>query len=127
MDRGCAATAGRARAPRTTGAAACRDARGRVQALLTVLAEADRHLVLLPGGTATKTRDALEGFHFAERVEIRDASEAHATFLLAGPATATLVERLAARPLPELPWDHAEVLVAGRRARLVRGGGETGE
>jgi folate-binding protein YgfZ len=114
-------------APGQGAAAAFLDARGRVQALLTVLAEADRHLVLLPGGTAAKTRDALENFHFAERVEIRDASEEHATFLLAGPATATLVERLAARPLPEGPWDHAEVLVAGRRARLVRGGGETGE
>src|SRR5437879_5513191 len=114
-------------APGQGAAAAFLDARGRVQALLSVLAEADRHLVLLPGGTAAKTRDALESFHFAERVEIRDASEELATFLLAGPATATLVERLTARPLPELPWGHAEVLVAGRPARLVRGGGETGE
>jgi len=114
-------------APGQGAAAAFLDARGRVQALLTVLAQVDRHLVLLPGGTAAKTHDALEGFHFAERVEIRDASEEHATFLLAGPATATLVERLAARALPELPWEHAEVTVAGRPARLVRGGGETGE
>jgi folate-binding protein YgfZ len=114
-------------APGQGAAAAFLDARGRVQALLTVLAEADRHLVLLPGGTAAKTRDALESFHFAERLEIRDASDEHATFLLAGPATATLVAHLAARPLPDLAWDHAEVVVADRRARLVRGGGETGE
>jgi folate-binding protein YgfZ len=108
-------------------AAAFLDARGRVQTLLAILAEADRHLVILPGGGAAKTQATLEKFHFAERLEIHDASEEYQTILLAGPGTADLVERLGVGPLPGAPWAHAEVTVAGRRTRLVRGGGETGE
>jgi folate-binding protein YgfZ len=108
-------------------AAAFLDARGRVQALLAVLAETDRHLVMLPGGGAAKIQAALETFHFAERLEIRDASAEYQTIVLAGPETADLVPRLAAGPLPTAPWEHAEVAVAGGQARLVRGGGETGE
>jgi len=108
-------------------AAAFLDARGRVQALLAVLAVDDSHLLILPTGTAVKVQEALEKFHFAERLEIRDASEEHAMFLLAGPGTPEVVERVAATRLPDAPWAHAETTVAGRRVRLVRGGGETGE
>ena len=107
-------------------AAAFLDARGRVQALLAVLALTDRVLLVVPPGLAAKTLEALERFHFAEQLEIRDASDEFVMLMLAGPATAGVIERLAAASLPESPWQHVETPVAGAPARLVRGGGGTG-
>ncbi len=106
--------------------AAFLDAHGKVQALLTVLALADRLLLILPSGTAATLCEGLEKYHFAERIEMRDASEEFATFVLAGPGTAAAVERLTGAALPDAPWQHAEATLAGAAVRLARGSGETG-
>jgi folate-binding protein YgfZ len=106
--------------------AAFLDAHGKVQLLLVVLALADRLLLIVPTGLAVKTREALEKFHFAERVEMRDASDEWAMFMLAGPKTAAAVGRLTGAPLPEAPWQHTEAAVRDIPVRLLRGSGETG-
>jgi len=108
-------------------AAAFLDAHGKVQMLLRVLVLADRLLLVVPGGTGARTQEALEKYHFAERLEIRDASDEWALFLLAGPETPRAVERLTGAPLPPAPWDHAEAEIGALTVRVARGRGETGE
>jgi aminomethyltransferase len=107
-------------------AAALLDAHGKVQLLVAVLATEDRLLALVPGGRAAKLRDALDRFLFSERVEMRDASDDFATFVVAGPASPATVERLAGLALPITPWHHGSAVVDGRPVRVVRGAGETG-
>jgi aminomethyltransferase len=108
-------------------AAAFLDAHGKVQMLLAVLAFADRLLLIVPMGLAAKLREGLDRYLFSERVEMRDASDESAMFVLAGPQTGGAVEQLAGRALPDTAWAHADVTVSGVPARVVRGGGETGE
>jgi aminomethyltransferase len=108
-------------------AAAFLDAHGKVQMLLVVLALADRLLLIVPTGRAAKLREALDRHLFSERVEMRDASDESAMFVLAGPGAASAVGRLGGAVLPASAWAHADVTVGGVPARLVRGGGETGE
>jgi folate-binding protein YgfZ len=106
--------------------AAFLDAHGKVQMLLSVLALSDRLLVIVPTGLAAKLRDALDRFLFSERVDMRDASDESAMFLLAGPRAPELVERLTGVGLPVAPWHHTESMAGGISVRVVRGAGETG-
>jgi folate-binding protein YgfZ len=107
-------------------AAAFLDAHGKIQSLLAVLALADRLLLIVPSGRAVELREMLERFHFSERVDLRDASEEWAMFMLAGPDTITMVERLTGAALPGAVWQHVEATAGGAAVRLVRGSGETG-
>lgn len=106
--------------------AAFLDAHGKVQMLLSVLALEDRLLLIVPPGTGGRMQEALEKFHFAERLEIRDSGEEWAIFLLAGPETPRAVERLTGAALPASQWEHAEAKAGGIVVRVVRGSGETG-
>ncbi len=108
-------------------AAAFLDAHGKVQMLLSLLVLSDRLVLIVPTGQAAKLREALDRYLFSERVDMRDASDESAMFVLAGPDTLSSAERFGAGALPASAWGHADVTVDGVAARLVRGGGETGE
>ena len=107
--------------------AAFLDAHGKVQALLTVLSLEDRLLLMLNGGSAEKTLQVLDKFLISEKAFFRDVSAETALFLLAGPATAAVVERLTGEPPLPGAWAHAERRVAEIPVRVITGGGETGE
>ncbi len=107
--------------------AAFLDAHGKVQALLTVLMLEERILLTLGSGPAAKTLQALDKYLISEKVSFRDVSAETALFMLAGPRTAELIERLTGdRPVGGA-WSHVERTAAGVPIRLVTGGGETGE
>lgn len=107
--------------------AAFLDAHGKVQALLTVLALDDRLLLMLNGGSAEKTLQALDKFLISEKAYFRDVSAEKALFLIAGPSTAAVIKRLTGEvPLPA-PWAHAERTAGEIALRVITASGETGE
>lgn len=108
-------------------AATLLDVHGKVQALLTVLALADRILLLTPPGLGAPTLQALDKYLFSEKAFFRDATGEFALLLLAGPETRAMVQRLAGTAPPETAWAHVVGTVEGIETRLVSGGGETGE
>ncbi|MBI4589450.1 MAG: aminomethyl transferase family protein [Candidatus Rokubacteria bacterium] len=107
--------------------AAFLDAHGKVQALLTVLILEDRLLLVFGSGSADRTLQALDKFLISEKASLRDVSADSARFMLAGPNTAVIIERLTGEPPLPGPWAHAERTVGGIPLRVVTGGGETGE
>jgi folate-binding protein YgfZ len=107
--------------------AAFLDAHGKVQALLTVLVLDDRLLLMLNGGSAEKTLQALDKFLISEKVNFRDVSAESALFLIAGPSTPAVIERLTGEPPLPTPWAHAERKAGEIALRVITGGGETGE
>jgi folate-binding protein YgfZ len=107
-------------------AATLLDVHGKVQVVLLVWVLDDRILVVTPPGTAASTLEALDRYLFSEKVELRDASEAWALFMLTGPEASRLVERLAGAAPDTRPWSHVAGRLDGVDVRLVRGGGETG-
>jgi aminomethyltransferase len=108
-------------------AATLLDVHGKVQVVLLVWVLDDRILLVSPPATAASTLEALDRYLFSEKVELRDASEEWALFLLTGPEAPALVERLAGAAPEARPWAHVIGRVDGVDVRLVRGGGETGE
>lgn len=107
--------------------AAFLDARGKVQALLTVLILEDRLLLILGSGLAAKTLQALDKFLISEKAYFRDVSAETALFFVAGPKAPGVIERLTGEPPLPAAWAHAERKVGGIPVRVVTGGGETGE
>lgn len=107
--------------------AAFLDAHGKVQALLTVLILEDRLLLVLDGGSAEKTLQALDRFLISEKVSFRNVSAEKVLFLVAGPKAPAVVERLTGAPLPPAPWAHAERRAGEVLVRVIAGDGETGE
>lgn len=107
--------------------AAFLDARGRVQALLTVLVLEERLLLLLAAGFGQRTLQGLDRFLISEKVSLRDAGAETARFMVAGPRAAALIERLTGTPPLAAPWAHEERQVEEIPVRVVTGGGETGE
>ena len=107
--------------------AAFLDAHGKVQALLAVLVLDDRLLLMLHGGSAEKTLQALDKFLISEKVYFRDVSAEALLFLLAGPSTGAVIERLTGEPPLPAPWAHAERKAGEIALRVITGGGETGE
>ena len=108
-------------------AATLLDVHGKVQVVLQAWILDDRILLVTPPGLGVKVVEALDGYLFSEKVELRDLSGERALFLLAGPQAPGLVERLAGATPPETAWSHVSASLDGVEARLVRGGGETGE
>jgi folate-binding protein YgfZ len=108
-------------------AATLLDVHGKVQVVLVVWVLDDRILVVTPPETAASTLEALDRYLFSEKVELRDASEEWALFMLTGPEAPALAERLAGAAPEPRPWSHRAGRLDGVDVRLVRGGGETGE
>jgi folate-binding protein YgfZ len=108
-------------------AATLLDVHGKVQVVVLVWVLDDRILLVTPPATAASTLEALDRYLFSEKVELRDASEEWALFLLTGPEASSLVERLAGVAPDARPWAHVSGRLDGVDVRLVRGGGETGE
>jgi glycine cleavage system T protein len=107
--------------------AAFLDARGKVQALLTVLILEDRLLLTLNGVSAEKTLQALDKFLISEKAYFRDVSVETALYMVAGPKAAAVIGRLTGEPPLSAPWAHAERRIGETKVRVVTGGGETGE
>ena len=108
-------------------AATLLDVHGKVQILLLVWVLDDRILLVTPAGAGASTLEALDKYLFAEKVELRDASDDLALFVLAGPEAPALVERLAGSVPDSSPWSSVGARVEGIDVRVVRGGCETGE
>jgi folate-binding protein YgfZ len=108
-------------------AATLLDIHGKVQVVLVVWVLDDRILIVTPPGTAASTLEALDKYLFSEKVDLRDASQEWALFLLTGPRAPALVERLAGAAPDARPWTHVPGRLDGADVRLVRGGGETGQ
>jgi folate-binding protein YgfZ len=108
-------------------AATLLDVHGKVQVVLVLWVLDDRILIVTPPGTAASTLEALDKYLFSEKVDLRDASEEWALFLLTGPRAPALVERLAGAAPDARPWSHVPGRLDGADVRLVRGGGETGQ
>jgi glycine cleavage system T protein len=100
--------------------AAFLDAHGKVQALLTVLALEDRLLLELPPGMAEKTIQALDTFLISEQVTFTDVTEAFAIFAVYGPEARVVLEDATGSPVSLEPYQHAERVVGGASARIVR-------
>lgn len=108
-------------------AAALLDAHGKVQVMLAVWVLEDRILLVTPPSAAAGTLEALDRYLFAEKVELRDASDDTARLLLAGPRAPALAERLTGVPPPDTAWASVEARLDDVDVRLVGGAGETGE
>ena len=107
--------------------AAFLDAHGKVQALLTVLMLEDRLFLMLGSGLAAKTLQTLDKYLISEKASFKDVSAGAALFMVAGPGTAAVIERLTGEPPLPAAWAHAERKVREISVRVVTGGGETGE
>ena len=117
----------KALAPGRGCAATLLDVHGKVQVLLLVWVLDDRILLVTPPGMAAETLEALDKYLFSEKVVLRDATDDWALFLLAGPQTAPLLQRLAGHAPDGAPWSSTTATLEGVGVRLVRGAGETGE
>jgi folate-binding protein YgfZ len=95
------------------------DARGHVLAVALVL-RTDAGLEIDAGAPAgSALLDHLEHHHIREQVEFRDASSAHATVLVAGPAAADWLEsRLGVVAVS--PGDHAHGTAGGTAVQVIR-------
>lgn len=107
--------------------AAFLDAHGKVQALLTVLVLEDRLLLTLGAGLAAKTLQTLDKYLISEKAHFKDVSTETALFMVGGPKTAQVIQRLTGEPPLAAAWAHAERTVGDVPIRVVTGGGETGE
>jgi folate-binding protein YgfZ len=108
-------------------AATLLDVHGKVQVVLLVWVLDDRILLVTPPGTAESTLEALDKYLFSEKAELRDAGEDWALFMVAGPQTPALVERLAGAVPQARPWASVVASVDGVGVWLIRGASETGE
>lgn len=117
----------KALAPGQGCAAALLDPHGKVQVVVAVWVLEDRILLVTPPSTAAATLEALDRYLFAEKVELRDASDETARLLLAGPQAPALAERLTGVRPPETPWASVPARLGDVDGRLVAGAGESGE
>src|SRR6267378_1533438 len=112
-------------------AATVLDIHGKVQVTLAVLVLDDRVLLLTPPGMGESTVAALDHYLFAEKVTLEDVTGQRALLLLVGPAAEETAKRLTGATLPDAPFSHVAASLAGlpgdMDARVVRGGGETGQ
>src|SRR2546429_47319 len=108
-------------------AATLLDVHGKVQVLLFVWVADDRIFVVTPPAMAAKTSEALDHYLFSEKVAIEDVSREKALFVLAGPQARATSERLTGARPPENPWSHVVATLGDTPARLLSGGGETGQ
>jgi folate-binding protein YgfZ len=117
----------KALAPGQGCAAALLDVHGKVQVTLLVWVLDDRIVLVTPPGMGPATHEMLDRYLFAEKVVLDDVTGARALLLVAGPDVPALAKRLTGVALPDRPWSSVSATLGGVEARLVRGGGETGE
>src|SRR5256885_1255010 len=112
-------------------AATLLDIHGKVQVTLVVLVLDDRMLLLTPPGMGESTVAALDHYLFAEKVTLEDVTGQRALLMLVGPAAEETAKRLTGAAPPDAPWSHVAASLDGPPedidARVVRGGGETGQ
>src|SRR5262249_57866480 len=85
-------------------AATLLDVQGKVQVVLVVWVLDDRLLLITPPGVAATTLEALDRYLFSEKVELRDASEDWALFMLAGPQAPARAPELAGAAPEARAW-----------------------
>jgi folate-binding protein YgfZ len=79
--------------------------------------EQERYRLSTGPGCAEPLRAALDMYHFAEELELRDATDEHAPLELCGPDSIAIAEAVLGAPLPEELHTHVE-LDGVRAARL---------
>ncbi|QDU28385.1 Aminomethyltransferase [Anatilimnocola aggregata] len=90
---------------------------GKVAGHVLVFCDADRLLLDGAPGQAEKLIVHLDRFVISERVEFRDLSTDHAEFLLAGPTSAAVLQKLNIAPAAER-LSHAKVSIGGEEVSL---------
>lgn len=108
-------------------AASLLDVHGKVETFAWVLALDDRILVLTPPALGAKAAEMLDRYLFSEKAYLRDATGEQALLMLAGPEANQIVKQLTGADVPAQPWSHTQARIASLEARVVRGGGETGQ
>jgi folate-binding protein YgfZ len=97
------------------------DRQGKILADVVVLALDDRLWLELPAVAGEAIRAHLEKYIIADRVEVRSLDDL-VLWTLAGGRTRELLGGFTARPLPEAPWSHGRIAVAGSEVQVVRQG-----
>jgi folate-binding protein YgfZ len=95
------------------------DRQGKILADVVVLALEDRLWLELPASAGDAIRAQLEKYIIADRVEVKPLDDL-ALWALAGPGSRELLAGLAPEPLPETPWSHRKLMLAGSEVQLVR-------
>src|SRR2546428_7486097 len=112
-------------------AATLLDIHGKVQVTLIVWVFDDRVRLLTPPGMGEPPVAALAHYLFAEKVTLEDVTGQRALLMLVGPAAEETAKRLTGAAPPDAPWSHVAASLDGPPedidARVVRGGGETGQ
>ncbi len=96
------------------------DAKGWVLALATVFRTDDGVWIDAAAALPTPLHGHLDRYHIRERLELVDASAAHAFVLVAGPAAADVLAPLAGAALPTRLLDHVAMQIAGIDATVAR-------
>ncbi len=94
---------------------------GKILADVLVLALEDRLWLELPATAGGSIRSHLEKYIIADRVEVKSLDDL-AVWSVAGPLARDLLGSLAAESLPDAPWSHRKVEIAGSEVQLVRQG-----
>ncbi len=95
------------------------DRQGKILADAAVLALEDRLWLELPTPAGDSIRAQLEKYIIADRVEVKPLDDL-ALWTLAGPGSRELLAGLVSEPLPETPWSHRKLMLAGSEVQLVR-------
>jgi len=96
------------------------DAKGWVLALATIFRTGDGVWIDAAADLPTPLHGHLERYHIRERLELVDASVAHAFLLVAGPAAADLLAPIVGATLPARLLDHGAIQIAGIDATIAR-------
>ena len=96
------------------------DAKGWVLALATLFRTDDGVWIDAAADLPTPLHGHLDRYHIRERLELVDASTAHAFLLVAGPAAAAALAPLVGAALPARLLDHAAMQIAGIEATVAR-------
>jgi folate-binding protein YgfZ len=96
------------------------DAKGWVLALATIFRTDDGVWIDAAADVPTPLHGHLERYHIRERLELVDASAAHAFLLVAGPAAADVLGPIVSAALPARLLDHVAMQIAGIDATAAR-------
>ncbi len=96
------------------------DAKGWVLALATIFRTDDGVWIDAAAALPTPLHGHLDRYHIRERLELVDASAAHAFLLVAGPATADVLAPLVGAALPARLLDHVAMQIAGIDVKAAR-------
>jgi folate-binding protein YgfZ len=96
------------------------DAKGWVLALATIFRTDDGVWIDAAAAVPTPLHGHLDRYHIRERLELVDASAAHAFLLVAGPAAADVLGPIVSAALPARLLDHVAMQIAGIDATAAR-------